>query len=86
LRLAYPAAIEFHLSNIYAKIGVTSRTEAILKISESRCRAGQPFYLRVRSYQAWLESVFEDVGAETSPRQCWLSGWQLPSGKLSRQR
>lgn len=28
--------VEFHLGNIYAKLGVTSRTEAVLKLSEER--------------------------------------------------
>jgi len=32
-------------------------------------RAGSPVYLCVRSYQAWLESVLEDLGAEAGPRQ-----------------
>ncbi len=31
-------AVEFHLSNIYAKLGVNSRTEAALKLAESRIR------------------------------------------------
>jgi DNA-binding CsgD family transcriptional regulator len=30
--------VEFHLSNIYAKLGVNSRSEAILKFTESRLR------------------------------------------------
>jgi DNA-binding CsgD family transcriptional regulator len=31
-------AVEFHLSHIYAKLGVNSRTEAALKLAESRIR------------------------------------------------
>jgi hypothetical protein len=30
---------------------------------------GRPVYVCVRSYQAWLESVLEDLGAEAGPRQ-----------------
>ena len=30
---------------------------------------GQPIYICVRSYQTWLESVLEDLGAEAGPRQ-----------------
>lgn len=32
-------------------------------------RHSRPVYLRVRSYQAWLEPVLEDLGAKVSPRQ-----------------
>jgi hypothetical protein len=32
-------------------------------------RAGRPVYLCVRSYQAWLEPVLEDLGASAGPRQ-----------------
>lgn len=32
-------------------------------------RRGRPVYLNVRSYQAWLEPVLEDLGAKASPRQ-----------------
>jgi hypothetical protein len=32
-------------------------------------RRGRPVYLNVRSYQAWLESILEDLGAKASARQ-----------------
>jgi len=32
-------------------------------------RRGRSVYLTVRSYQAWLESALEDLGAKASPRQ-----------------
>jgi hypothetical protein len=32
-------------------------------------RAGRPVYICVRSYQAWLEPVLEDLGASAGPRQ-----------------
>lgn len=32
-------------------------------------RRGRPVYLNVRSYQAWLEPVLEDLGAKPAPRQ-----------------
>lgn len=32
-------------------------------------RRNRPVYLCVRSYQAWLEPVLEDLGAKVSPRQ-----------------
>jgi hypothetical protein len=32
-------------------------------------RANRPVYLCVRSYQAWLESALEDIGAQMGPRQ-----------------
>jgi hypothetical protein len=32
-------------------------------------RGGRPIYICVRSYQAWLEPVLEDLGAKSSARQ-----------------
>jgi hypothetical protein len=32
-------------------------------------RRGRSVYLNVRSYQAWLEPVLEDLGAKAAPRQ-----------------
>lgn len=32
-------------------------------------RGSRPVYICVRSYQAWLETVLEDLGAEPGPRQ-----------------
>lgn len=32
-------------------------------------RRGRPVYMNVRSYQAWLEPVLEDLGAKALPRQ-----------------
>ncbi|MDZ4063936.1 MAG: hypothetical protein U1E22_04630, partial [Coriobacteriia bacterium] len=32
-------------------------------------RRGRPVYVCVRSYQAWLESALEGLGAEAGPRQ-----------------
>lgn len=32
-------------------------------------RRGRPVYLNVRSYQAWLEPILEDLGAKAAPRQ-----------------
>jgi hypothetical protein len=32
-------------------------------------RGSRPVYICVRSYQAWLETVLEDLGAEAGPRQ-----------------
>jgi hypothetical protein len=32
-------------------------------------RGSRPVYVCVRSYQAWLETVLEDLGAEAGPRQ-----------------
>lgn len=32
-------------------------------------RRSRPIYICVRSYQAWLEQFFEDLGAEPGPRQ-----------------
>lgn len=36
-------------------------------------RAARPVYMRVRSYQAWLEPVLEDLGALAGPRQAVMA-------------
>jgi hypothetical protein len=38
-------------------------------VSSLSDRNGRPVYLNVRSYQAWLEPVLEDLGAKASQRQ-----------------
>lgn len=35
-------------------------------------RRGRPVYICVRSYQSWLESAVEDIGADAGPRQAVL--------------
>ena len=41
--------------------------QALLRVLPNQ--AGRPVYLCMRSYQAWLESALEDLGAEAGPRQ-----------------
>lgn len=38
-------------------------------LSELPDRRGRPVYMCVRSYQAWLEPVIEDLGGKAAPRQ-----------------
>lgn len=47
--------------------GVTEKIQAL--IGQIPNRGGKPVYLCVRSYQAWLEPVLEDLGAKASQRQ-----------------
>jgi len=58
-------AVEFHLSNIYAKLGVTSRTEAALKLAESGLRESTGGELR--------ESTVVETGkaAENGGKSLW---------------
>lgn len=46
---------------------VPKKLSALLQHLPRRSR--RPIYLCVRSYQAWLEPVLEDLGAKASPRQ-----------------
>jgi hypothetical protein len=47
--------------------GVAAKLSTLLAhLPDHRSR---PVYLRVRSYQAWLEPVLEDLGATAAPRQ-----------------
>ncbi|HMZ06428.1 MAG TPA: hypothetical protein PK078_02335 [Anaerolineales bacterium] len=47
--------------------GVSKRIVSL--ITDLPDRRGRPVYLNVRSYQAWLEPVLEDLGAKALPRQ-----------------
>lgn len=48
---------------------VTAPDEKLAFLPALPGRGGRPVYLRVRSYQAWLEPVLEDLGAKASERQ-----------------
>ena len=50
-------AVEFHLSNIYAKLGVASRTEAALKLSEMRLRESTSGELRESTVTGMAETA-----------------------------
>jgi hypothetical protein len=47
--------------------GVPEKLSAL--VGQIPNRRGRPVYLCVRSYQAWLEPVLEDLGAQSGPRQ-----------------
>ncbi len=47
-------------------------------------RRSRPVYLCVRSYQSWLESAFEDLGAEAGPRQAVMVKRLTASIKAAR--
>lgn len=50
-------------------------------------RRGRPVYLNVRSYQAWLEPVLEDLGAKASARQAVMVkhlARMVTNGQVSR--
>jgi hypothetical protein len=56
--------VEFHLSNIYAKLGVNSRSEAILKLTESHLRestGGQPVESTVENSGVSTENDFKSI-------------------------
>jgi hypothetical protein len=45
-------------------------TEQLIELSGAMSNGhDKPIYVCVRSYQAWLEAVLEDLGAEAGPRQ-----------------
>jgi DNA-binding CsgD family transcriptional regulator len=56
--------VEFHLSNIYAKLGVNNRSEAILKLTEHRLRestGGQPVDSTVEHSGVSTENGFKSI-------------------------
>ncbi len=60
--------VEFHLSNIYAKLGVSSRTEAALKLSQEQLRESATEGLRA-STVAEAEQPRDNAGASISRRR-----------------
>lgn len=47
-------------------------------------RRSRPVYICVRSYQAWLETAIEDLGAEAGPRQAVMAKQLVSQQKASR--
>ena len=47
-------------------------------------RRSRPIYLCVRSYQAWLEQYFEDLGVEAGPRQAVMVKHMAVAQKSAR--
>ena len=66
--------VEFHMSNIYAKLGVTSRTEAVLKLSETGLResAGKPPVGTMRESAVEKDAQAADNGSKS------FSLWRFP--------
>lgn len=61
-------AVEFHLSNIYSKLGVSSRTEAALKLSELQLRESTGGELR-ESARLETDELKDNVKASISTRR-----------------
>jgi len=61
-------AVEFHLSNIYAKLGVSSRTEAALKLVETPLRESAGRELR-ESTVVEMDKYKDNVATSFSPRR-----------------
>ena len=47
-------------------------------------RRSRPVYICVRSYQSWLETAIEDLGAEAGPRQAVMAKQLVSQQKASR--
>lgn len=61
-------AVEFHLSNIYSKLGVSSRTEAALKLSELRLRESTGGGIRESTVAEIEESADNGVASMSTRR------------------
>ncbi len=68
-------AVEFHLSNIYAKLGVTSRTEAALKLTEKFLRESTGADLR--------ESTVVEMGKLADNGKTPISTRRMPMKNIS---
>jgi len=60
--------VEFHLSNIYTKLGATSRTEAALKLSNTDLRESTGGELR-ESTVAGMDAFDDNVNTSTSTQR-----------------
>ncbi len=47
-------------------------------------RRSRPVYICVRSYQSWLETAIEDLGAEAGPRQAVMAKQLVSQQKAAR--
>jgi DNA-binding CsgD family transcriptional regulator len=72
--------VEFHLSNIYAKLGVTSRTEAALKLTEGNLRGSAGADLRESTVAEMDKSA--DNGEIISPRRLSMKNFAYILGGL----
>lgn len=67
-------AVEFHLSNIYAKLSVNSRTEAALKLAET--------YLRESTGGELRESTVVEMGKLADNGETSISTRRIPMKNL----
>jgi DNA-binding CsgD family transcriptional regulator len=73
--------VEFHLSNIYAKLGVNSRTEAALKLTETSLRESTGADLR-ESIVVEMEKLADNGETTISPRRIPMKNFGYIFGGL----
>lgn len=73
--------VEFHLSNIYAKLGVNSRTEAALRLTESALRESTGADLR-ESTVVEMEELADNGGTSISTRRIPMKNFGYIFGGL----
>jgi DNA-binding CsgD family transcriptional regulator len=61
--------VEFHVSNIYKKLGVSSRAEALIRLSESHPREGETARYRVSTVENPQETAENDGNPMISTRR-----------------
>lgn len=59
--------------------------ELLINLFDRLPRLGRPVYVAVRSYQVWLETIMEEMGAEAGPRQALLVKYLIAAQRTAAE-
>ncbi len=59
--------------------------ELLINLFKRLPRLGRPVYMAVRSYQVWLETIMEEMGAEAGPRHTLLVKYLIAAQRTATE-